>query len=122
MCNEKLMNGYKKLISTIFSPETYYKRIETNIENTSLNSKTKLNIYSILAFFKSIIKIGIFSYYRFLYWKLFFKMLSRNFKIFAHAIRYAITGEVYFKYARSIVMKPAEPDAPVSLPEADERT
>jgi hypothetical protein len=103
MGKEKLINGYKKIISTIFEPNFYYGTLNKFVANYNSTVKGKLSLLSVIAFFISAWKIGILSGERILYWKLFFNTLKRNPKALPIAIELAVFG-VHFKKVAEKVM------------------
>jgi radical SAM superfamily enzyme YgiQ (UPF0313 family) len=91
---EILIKGYKRIISRIYSPEPYYKRVRTFLRDYKpLEKKTFSFHFSYLgAFFKSILFLGIIERERLYYWKLFFWSLFRRPQLFHLAITFAIYG------------------------------
>ena len=94
MDHEKLVTGYKRIISRIYSPEPYYKRVITFLRDYKPLGKTAFHFhFSYLgAFFKSVLLLGIVDKERVYYWKLFFWSLFRRPKLFHLAITFAIYG------------------------------
>ena len=103
MGREKLIKGYKKILSTIYSPKEYYKRINTFIMNYRPTAKSRINLSSIKAFVRSIWKVGILSRSRFYYWKLLFKTFLMKNKAFPIAVELAIIGEHFKRTTKKIV-------------------
>jgi radical SAM superfamily enzyme YgiQ (UPF0313 family) len=91
---EKLIKGYKRIISRIYSPEPYYKRVRTFLRDYKPLEKKAFSFhFSYLgAFFKSILFLGIIERERSYYWKLFFWSLFRRPQLFHLAITFAIYG------------------------------
>ena len=91
---EMLIKGYKRIISRIYSPEPYYKRVRTFLRDYKPLEKKAFSFhFSYLgAFFKSILFLGIIERERFYYWKLFFWSLFRRPQLFHLAITFAIYG------------------------------
>jgi len=91
---EILIKGYKRIISRIYSPEPYYKRVRTFLRDYKPLEKKAFSFhFSYLgAFFKSILFLGIIERERFYYWKLFFWSLFRRPQLFHLAITFAIYG------------------------------
>ncbi|HBY56631.1 MAG TPA: B12-binding domain-containing radical SAM protein [Candidatus Atribacteria bacterium] len=89
-----LIDGYKKVLSTIYSPKYYYKRIQTLLENFKPLQKQKyqFHLYYITGFLKSIWHLGIVGKERTYYWKLFFWSLFRRPHLLPMAITYAVYG------------------------------
>ena len=91
---EKLIKGYKRIISRIYSPEPYYKRVRTFLRDYKPLEKKAFSFHFTYlgAFFKSILFLGIIERERFYYWKLFFWSLFRRPQLFHLAITFAIYG------------------------------
>ncbi|NQS98894.1 MAG: DUF4070 domain-containing protein [candidate division Zixibacteria bacterium] len=91
---ESLINGYKHVLSTIYSPKYYYKRVSILLKSFKPLPKKKyqFHFYHIGAFFKSIWFLGIKEKGRIYYWKLFFWSLIRCPKLFPLAITFTIYG------------------------------
>ncbi|MBW2130246.1 MAG: B12-binding domain-containing radical SAM protein [Deltaproteobacteria bacterium] len=98
---ESLLNGYKKIISGIYSPRPYYERVKRFLaEYRPLERKPYRLHYGHIRFhssypwalFRSIWMLGIKDRGRVQYWKLFFWSLFRRPRLFPLAITYAIYG------------------------------
>ena len=92
---EILMNGYKKILSTIYSPKHYYKRVITFLKGYKLKPlkrKIHFNFCYLKAFFKSIWFLGIKGKERLHYWKLISWTLVRRPHFLGLAIEFAIYG------------------------------
>jgi len=91
---EILIKGYKRIISRIYSPEPYYKRVREFLRDYKpLGKRTFRFHFSYLgAFLKSILFLGIIEKERIHYWKLFFWSLFRRPQLFQLAITFTIYG------------------------------
>lgn len=102
-----LIEGYKKVVQTIYSPKFYYNRIKRFL--TEYNPpQPKFFHYRpeyTKAFLKSIFLLGIYSKERFQYWKLFFWSLFRKPRLFPLYITYAIYGYHFRKIFEKHSMK-----------------
>jgi radical SAM superfamily enzyme YgiQ (UPF0313 family) len=94
MGTEELLKGYKKVVSTIYSPRNYYNRILTFLRELKPgeNNKSKYRYCDIKAFVKSIWHLGIIDKGRLSYWKLIFWSLIRKPQHFHLAVTLAICG------------------------------
>lgn len=101
MGKENLSKGYKRIISTIYSPKNYFKRINTFLNSYRPKTKGKISLQMISAFFKSMWGIGIISKARFQYWKLLIKTGITRIKFLPIAVEQAI----YWKHFSKIVQK-----------------
>jgi radical SAM superfamily enzyme YgiQ (UPF0313 family) len=99
---ENLINGYKKILQTIYSPKHYYERVIKFLKEYKpkrLKRKTYLKFSYLKAFFKSIWVLGIMGKERFYYWKLVSWTLVRHPRFFSLAISFAIYGFHFRKIA-----------------------
>ena len=91
---EVLREGYRKIITTIYSPSEYYKRVRTFLREYKKSPAMRpvLDRDHIGAFFRSIYRLGLRGKERWEYWKLFFWTLVRRPRLFPDAITFAIYG------------------------------
>ncbi len=89
-----LIEGYKRVVTTIYSPKYYYERLQILLKDIKPVQKPKyqFHFYYLTAFFKSIWQLGIIGEERFYYWKLFYWSLFRRPQFFPLAITYAVYG------------------------------
>jgi radical SAM superfamily enzyme YgiQ (UPF0313 family) len=94
MDSEKLLDGYKNILKTIYSPKFFYERVMRFMKDFEPKKKKvfHLNPNYILALFRSIFKLGLIGEERIYYWKLFFWTLFRKPQLFSLAILFAIYG------------------------------
>lgn len=94
MNHETLLEGYKKVVGTIYSPKEYYARIRKFLSTYKQLHRRKARIRTthLIALYKSIVFLGITSKERIYYWKLFFWSLFRRPALFPMAITCAIYG------------------------------
>ncbi len=89
-----LVKGYETVVSTIYSPKHYYERVRNFLKSYSPTKpvKKELSAVNILAFFKSVFKLGIIGKERRYYWNLLFWSVFRRPKVFTAAVRFSIYG------------------------------
>jgi radical SAM superfamily enzyme YgiQ (UPF0313 family) len=94
MNQDNLIKGYKKIIETIYSPKHYYGRVKKFMSNfRPLKRNTnRFKASEILAFFKSVLVLGIVGKERFYYWKLLIWSLFRRPDLFPMAVQFSIYG------------------------------
>ena len=102
MDREKLMRGYEKVISVIYSPKEYYKRIDTYLKYHKPKKNSRIHMSEVNAFLRSLWRIGILSRARFHYWKLVLKTLTIRRRSFPKAMELAIMGHHFQKVARML--------------------
>ncbi len=93
----ELIEGYKRIISEIYTTKPYYKRIRKLFLNYIPNNTTpfKLNLAKIKALIKSIFIIGVINKGRGDYWKFIIWTLFMRPGLLADAIEYSIYGYHY---------------------------
>jgi radical SAM superfamily enzyme YgiQ (UPF0313 family) len=103
MNSQKLLDGYKSIINTIYSPEFYYERVLRFMKDFEPKKKKvfHLNPNYIPALFKSMVKLGVIGEERMYYWKLFLWSLFRKPQLFSLAILFAIYGFHFRKVSNS---------------------
>jgi len=100
MHHETLINGYKKILKTIYSPNYYYERVRGFLKNykPSRKKKFQFSFSYFWAFLKSILFLGIIGKERFHYWRLFFVTMFKRPRLFPLAMKFAIYGFHFRKY------------------------
>ena len=104
MSYQNLKEGYKKIITTIYSPKEYYKRVKTFLKeyHSPKGQKFKLTIRDISAFFKSLWILGFLEKGKRYYWKLLFYSLFNCPRKFALAVTMAIYGFHFRRIAETV--------------------
>jgi len=89
-----LIDGYKRVLNTIYSPKYYYERVLTLLKNMKPLKKKRYQFHLcyLTAFLKSIWHLGIIGKERIYYWKIFFWTLFRRPQLLPMAITYAVYG------------------------------
>ena len=99
----QLLDGYQKVLNTIYSQKHYYKRIKTFIENYSISKKSRLKVSycNIKAFFRSMWRIGVIEKGKIYYWMLILWSLKSPRRLLL-AIRLSIYGFHFRKMLENI--------------------
>jgi radical SAM superfamily enzyme YgiQ (UPF0313 family) len=93
MSLDVLHKGYKTVVGYLYAPKNYYARVKTFLkEYKAPTIRFAFDFEYVLAFFRSVIRLGIIDRERTHYWKLFFWTLFRRPKLFPLAITFAIYG------------------------------
>ncbi|OGW39263.1 MAG: B12-binding domain-containing radical SAM protein [Nitrospirae bacterium GWD2_57_9] len=94
MSSEALLNGYRSVLQTIYSPKHYYARVKKFLnEFQPLHHRGfRLPPSYVMAGFKSAVRLGIIGRERYQYWKLFFWSLFCKPRLFPLAITFSIYG------------------------------
>jgi len=98
-----LIDGYKKIVNTIYSPDYYYARVKNFLKNYKpLRKKIRFRLGHVGAFFMSIFVLGIRGKERLHYWRLLFWTMFRRPRLLAMSVGFAICGfhfrKVFDKY------------------------
>ena len=99
---QKLLEGYRMVVETIYSPKAYYTRCIAFLMTYRHKTASKIDLSGIKAFFKSIWHIGIRNEGKFrpYYWRLLLGSLIINPRTFGEAVRLAIVG-IHFRKSMS---------------------
>ena len=100
---ETLINGYRHILDTIYSPKHYYERIKTFLEEYKPRGKIAgtMQIHHGKAFLRSIWFLGVREKGRRYYWKLFISTLLMSPRKFPLSIILAVYGYHFRKVADS---------------------
>ncbi len=90
---DALHEGYRSVMSHIYSPKHYYDRIKVFLREYNLpEARLPFNFQRFLALFRSIVRLGIFGKERFQYWRLLTWTLFRRPRLFSRAVNLSIYG------------------------------
>lgn len=105
MDKEELLAGYRKLVRTLYSYKNYYRRADLFLkEYYRPGSRGRVTGRDVLAFFRSVLRIGVFSTASFHYWKLILKTLAFRRYAFPMAVELAIYGHHFKRLSRHLLM------------------
>ena len=102
---ETLVNGYKHILNTIYSPKQYYERVRTFLKEYKpqrRNRISQLHFYHIKAFFKCMWFLGIKEKGRRYYWKFIVSTLLRHPQFFPLSISLSVFGFHFRKVAEKL--------------------
>ncbi|MBT6563452.1 MAG: B12-binding domain-containing radical SAM protein [Candidatus Scalindua sp.] len=98
-----LRAGYQRVVSQIYSPKNYYRRIRTFLtEYKTPKVRPKFDWQHFLAFFRAWWHLGIADKGLFYYWHLLIWTIIRKPKLFPLAVHLAITGDHFRSIVRRI--------------------
>ncbi|MBA7715812.1 hypothetical protein ES703_124870 [subsurface metagenome] len=120
---ETLINGYKNILNTIYSPKQYYERIKTFLKEYKPKPRKRalpqLRFYHIRAFIKSMWVLGIKERGRKYYWRLFLPILLRRPRSFPLFISLSVYGYHFRKVTEKYISTPI---GNIIRPQATEET
>lgn len=98
-----LVKGYQSIVSTIYSPKYYYERVLNFLKtfNAEKPAGRSVSGTNILAFLRSVVRLGIFGKERRYYWKLLGWSLFKRPRMFPIAVRFSIYGFHFRKVFKS---------------------
>jgi len=91
----KLLEGYKNIVVSIYSPNQYYKRIAgffKEFRPLKLKKTGRFRLYYLVGFLKLMFYLGIKEKGRRAYWRFFIRTLIRHPRFFVHAMTFAAFG------------------------------
>ncbi len=91
---DQLINGYKKVLETLYSPRHFYARVRTFLREYIPPQKRlfRFRFNYLAAFIRSIVVLGIIGKERFHYWRLLLWTLFSRPRLFPQAVTLSIYG------------------------------
>jgi len=98
-----LIDGYKHILDTIYSPKQYYERVKAFLREyrPNIRKKKRLHFYQFMAFLKSMWILGFKEKGRKYYWRLFLLTLMK----YPRELPISISLSVYGYHCRKVVEK-----------------
>jgi len=120
---ETLINGYKNILNTIYSPKQYYERIKTFLKEYKPKPRKRalpqLRFYHIRAVIKSTWVLGVKERGRRYYWRFFVSTLLKRPRSFPISISLAVYGYHFRKVTEKYISTPI---GNILGPQATEKT
>ncbi len=116
---ETLLDGYKHILNTIYSPRQYYERIITFLQEYKPYTKNKIKIrpWHVKGFFKVSWFLGVGEKGRKYYWKLMISTLLKRPSVFPIAMKFAVYGYHFRKVVEQYIKIPIESRVGISAVE-----
>jgi Domain of unknown function (DUF4070) len=108
MEKEILIEGYQRLLTTLYTPKHYYQRINTFLKNYTPTARSRVTGEDLLAFMRAGWRLGIVSKARFRYWKLIVKTFFVKRKALPMAVELAIHGFHFEKILKRVCRNNAQ--------------
>jgi radical SAM superfamily enzyme YgiQ (UPF0313 family) len=104
METEKLIEGYRKIVRTIYSPRYYYQRVCRFLEHYEPRRKRGIKGYEIKAFVKTLFYLGILGNgsSQWYFWKMLVKSILRHPQLFPEAMTLMVYGHHFRKVAKKV--------------------
>lgn len=97
MDSKVLLDGYQRILQTIYNPREYFQRASAFLSQLGSGSRSPLVFSDVLALGRSLFRQGLLSNYRWQYWKFLAQSLRLHRHHFSKAITLAIMGHHFFE-------------------------
>jgi len=107
---ETLVDGYKQVINTIYSPKDFYERVKTFLKEyrPQRERRDRIQFYQIRAFIRSMWILGVKERGRRYYWRLFISSLLKYPRTFPLCMSLAVYGYHFRKVVEQYMRTPVE--------------
>ncbi len=104
MDREKLIEGYRKIVQTIYRPRNFYQRVCRFLEHYEPQRKRRIHGYEIRAFVRSIFYLGILGNgsSQWYYWKMLIRSIIWYRQSFTEAMTLMVYGHHFRKVSKRI--------------------
>jgi len=95
MGREKLINGYRHVLTNIYSSKQYYDRVKIFLKEYKPRRKkgvSHLHLRDVRALIRSMWVLGVLERDRWHYWRFFFSTLLKNPRSFPISMSFAVNG------------------------------
>ena len=97
MNTQVLLDGYRRILQTIYNPREYFERASAFLSQLGSGSRSPVVFSDVLALGRSLFRQGLLSNYRREYWKFLGQSLRQHRHHFSKAITLAIMGHHFFQ-------------------------
>jgi radical SAM superfamily enzyme YgiQ (UPF0313 family) len=111
MGREKLINGYRQVVTSIYSSKQYYHRVKTFLKEYKprrRKSIAQLRFWHVRGLLRSMWALGVLDRDRWYYWRFFFSTLLKNPRSFPMSMALAVYGFHFRTIARKHNKTPIE--------------
>jgi len=99
---DTLRAGYQRIVSHIYSPKHYYRRVKVFLREYQMpNIQIRLELRRFIAFFRSCLRLGVIGRERVQFWKLLSWTLVRRPGLLPLAVTLAIYGHHFRKVCKA---------------------
>ena len=103
METQELLDGYRRILETIYSPREYFNRVQTFLSQLGTATHTPIVFSDVLAVVRSLWKQGLLSNYRKEYWKFMAQTMRSHRRHLDKALTLAIMGHHFFELTGSVL-------------------
>jgi hypothetical protein len=97
MDTQELLDGYRRILQTIYNPREYFQRTSAFLAQLGRGSRSPLVFSDLVALVRSLWRQGLLSHYRGEYWKFLVHSVRRHRQHFSKAVTLAIMGHHFFE-------------------------
>jgi hypothetical protein len=97
MDKQQLLDGYQRILRTIYSPKEYFERTSAFLSQLGQAARSPLVFSDVMALGRSLWRQGFVHNYRKEYWKFLAQTVRRHRHHFSKAITLAIMGHHFFE-------------------------
>jgi radical SAM superfamily enzyme YgiQ (UPF0313 family) len=97
MDSQELLNGYRRILQTIYNPREYFQRASAFLTQLGGGSRSPIVFSDVMALARSLWRQGLLSDYRREYWKFLVQSVRLHRRHFSKAITLAIMGHHFFE-------------------------
>jgi len=111
MGREKLINGYRHVLTTIYSSKQYYKRVKIFLKEYKPRKRKglpQLRFWHVRALIRSMWVLGVLDRDRWHYWRFFFSTLLKNPRSFPMSMSLAVYGFHFRTIVRKYTKTPIQ--------------
>ena len=94
---QELLDGYRRILQTIYNPREYFQRASAFLTQLGSGSRSPIVFSDVMALGRSLWRQGLLSNYRQEYWKFLVQSVRRHRRHFSKAITLAIMGHHFFE-------------------------
>ncbi len=94
---QELLDGYRRILQTIYNPREYFQRASAFLSQLGSGSRSPIVFSDVMALGRSLWRQGLLSNYRQEYWKFLVQSVRRHRRHFSKAITLAIMGHHFFE-------------------------
>ena len=101
---DKLIEGYRQVVKTIYSPKHHYQRVCNFLDRYNPRRRQRLSLVEIKAFMRSVLYLGVLGNGKsqWYYWKMFFKTILFHRRAFPEAMTLMVYGHHFRKVAKKV--------------------
>jgi radical SAM superfamily enzyme YgiQ (UPF0313 family) len=96
-----LLEGYRRILKTIYSPAEYFERASTFLSHLGASARAPITVSDMMAVARSLWRQGLRSNYRWEYWKFIVQAARRHRHHLDKALTLAIMGHHFFELTQA---------------------